>query len=174
MKTKSKVIWLFLMLFIGGLSCYYFYPEKKLPAEIQIDKLLVYKSQKKLFAYSKGELIKTYSIALGRQEVGGKVFKGDEKTPEGLYFIVDKNPSSGYHKNTGISYPNKKDIEAAKKLGELSGGDVKIHGIRNKMGFIGKFHRWFNWTLGCIAVTNEEMDELYHAVKIGSPTTILP
>lgn len=172
--TKVIKIWLTIFLIFSGLAVYYFYPEDKLPADIQIDKLTVYKSKRQLFAYSSGQLVKTYNIALGRQPVGDKKFEGDKKTPEGLYFINDKNPNSGYHKNLGISYPDKDDKENAKRLGKPTGGNVKIHGLRNKTGFISKFHRWFDWTLGCIAVTDEEIDELYNAVKIGAEIEIRP
>jgi murein L,D-transpeptidase YafK len=172
--TKRKIIRLTISLIFLGLTVYYFYPEHKLPADIQIDILVVYKSQRKLLAYSNGQHVKTYKIAIGRQPVGDKEFEGDKKTPEGLYFINDKNPNSGYHKNLGISYPDKDDVENAKLLGKTTGGDVKIHGLRNKIGFIGKFHRWYNWTLGCIAVTNEEINELYNAVQIGTQIDIKP
>ena len=172
--TTRKIIWLTIFLTFLGLTVYYFYPEDKLPADIQIDKLVVYKSKRKLLAYSNGQLVKTYKISLGRNPIGDKEFEGDKKTPEGLYFIDDKNPYSGYHKNLGISYPDKDDIENAKRLGKQAGGDIKIHGLRNKTGIIGKFHRWCDWTLGCIAVTDEEIDELYKAVKIGSSIEIRP
>ena len=172
--TKRKIIWLTITLTLIGLTVYYFYPEDKLPANTPIDKLVVYKSKRQLGAYSKGQLVKSYKISLGRQPIGDKEFEGDKKTPEGLYYINDKNPHSGYHKNLGISYPNKDDIENAKRLGKPTGGDVKIHGLRNKTGFISKFHRWFDWTLGCIAVTDEEIDELYGAVKIGTVIEIKP
>lgn len=157
-----------------GLTVYYLYPENKLPANSQIDKIVVYKSKRQLLAYSNGKLIKTYKISLGKVPIGDKEFEGDKKTPEGFYTINDKNPNSGYHKNLGISYPNQEDIENAKRLGKPAGGDVKIHGLRNKMGIIGKFHRWFDWTLGCIAITDSEIDELYSAVKIGTPIEIKP
>ena len=172
--TISKFIWLAIFLSFLGLTVYYFYPEEKLSADIQIDKLVVYKSKRQLFAYSKGHLIKTYKISLGRQPFGGKEFEGDKKTPEGFYFINDKNPNSGYHKNLGISYPNRGDVENAKRLGKPTGNNIKIHGIKNKIGFIGKFHRWYDWTLGCIAVTDQEIDELYKAVKIKTPIEIKP
>jgi murein L,D-transpeptidase YafK len=153
---------------------FYFYPEEKLPSDILIDKIVVYKSQRQMFVYSNGQLLKTYKISLGRQPIGAKEFEGDKKTPEGFYSINDKNPNSGYHKNLGISYPDKDDVENAKRLAKPAGGDIKIHGLRNKYGFIGKFHRWFDWTLGCIAVTNDEIDELYRAVKTGISIEIKP
>lgn len=100
--------------------------------------------------------------------------KATKKTPEGLYFINDKNPNSIFHKNLGISYPDKKDIINAKRLGKKAGGDIKIHGLSDNRNYIKTFHRWRDWTAGCIAVTNEEIDELYAAVKIGSPIEIYP
>jgi len=172
--TISKIIWLTISLIIFAMTVYYFYPEDKLPADTQIDRLVVYKSKRQLLAYSNGQLIKTYKVSLGKQPIGDKEFEGDKKTPEGVYFINDKNPYSGYHKNLGISYPNKEDIENAKIFGKPTGGDIKIHGLRNKIGFIGKFHRWFDWTLGCIAVTDNEIDELYKSVNIGSQIDIIP
>ena len=103
-----------------------------------------------------------------------KSLKETKKTPEGTYFINDKNPNSSYHKNLGISYPNKENIENAERVEKKAGGEIKIHGIRNKIGFVGKFHRWIDWTLGCIAVTNKEIEELYRAVKIGTRVEIKP
>jgi len=172
--NKLKTIWWTIAFLFAGLTVYYFYPENKLPAGVRIDKLVVHKSKRKMSAYSGGQLIKTYKISLGKEPVGDKQFKGDKKTPEGLYFINDKNPNSSCHKNLGISYPDKADIEKAKRLGKPTGGDIKIHGLMNGTGFIGKFHRWQDWTLGCIAVTDQEIDELYHAVKIGTPIEIKP
>ena len=157
-----------IFLTLVGLLIYYFYPETKLPNGTQIDNIVVNKSKREMLVYSNGELQKTYKISLGGQPIGHKEFEGDKKTPEGIYSINDKNPNSGYHKNLGISYPNKGDLENAQQLGKPAGGDIKIHGLRNGIGFIGKFHRWFDWTVGCIAVTDKEIDELYKAIKIGT------
>lgn len=170
----NKIIKLTFPFVLIGLVGYYFYPEDPLPENIQIDNLVVYKSKRQLLAYSKGYLIKIYKISLGRNPMGNKEFEGDKRTPEGTYFINDKNPNSGYHKNLGISYPDSKDVENARKMGKKTGGDIKIHGLRNHTGFIGKFHRWFDWTLGCIALTDKEIDELYSAVKVGTPIEIRP
>lgn len=172
--TKTKILLLTIPLLIVGFSIYYFWPEKKLPANIDIDKLVIYKSKRKLLAFSNGQLIKTYKIALGRQPIGRKEFEGDKKTPEGIYTINDKNPNSGYHKNLGVSYPNQEDIANAKRLGKPTGGDIKIHGLRNKTGYISKLHRWTDWTLGCIALTDQEIDELYKSVKVGTQIEIKP
>jgi len=167
-------MWLTVLLIFVGVLIYYFYPEKRLPNDIQIDNIVVNKSKREMLVFSNGELLKTYKISLGRQPIGHKEFEGDKKTPEGVYSINDKNNNSGYHKNLGISYPNKDDLENARQLGKSAGGEIKIHGIRNGIGFLGKFHRWFDWTLGCIAVTNTEIDELYRAVKIGTRIEIRP
>jgi murein L,D-transpeptidase YafK len=157
-----------------GLTVYLLFSERKLPANIKVHRLVVYKSRREMVALAKGSVVKTYMISLGGQSIGRKEFEGDMKTPEGLYFINTKNAKSGYHKNLGISYPNKFDIEKAKRLGRPAGGDVKIHGLRNGAGFIGKLHRCCDWTLGCIAVTDQEIDELYNAVNIGTPIEIIP
>ncbi|MFN8333647.1 MAG: L,D-transpeptidase family protein [Cyclobacteriaceae bacterium] len=171
---KRRIFAIAMALPLTALTVYYFYPEPKLRAGISIDKLVVYKSKRQLLAYSNGQLVKTYHVSLGGQPVGDKEFEGDKRTPEGIYFINDKNPNSGYHKNLGISYPNKEDIIYSKQLNKPAGGDIKIHGLRNHTGFIGKFHRWSDWTLGCIALTNDEIDELYDAVKIGTAIVIKP
>lgn len=172
--TRKRIIKWTLILAVVGLTTYYFYPNKKLPANININSIIVYKSKRQLLAYSGDKLIKTYIISLGGQPEGDKKIEGDKKTPEGVYYINDKNPKSGYHKNLGISYPNEQDINEAKKIGKPTGGDVKIHGLRNKLGFISKFQRWYDWTAGCIALTDEEVDELYNSVKIGTRIEIKP
>lgn len=170
----KKITFLILITFITIFIVYYFLPIKNLSTDIIIDRLVVYKSKRELSTYSNGELVKTYQIALGQNPVGDKEFEGDMKTPEGLYYINDKNPNSAYHKNLGISYPNQADRQQAKVLGKPVGGDIKIHGLRNGMGYIGKSHRLTDWTWGCIALTNEEIDELYHIVKISTPIEIYP
>ena len=157
-----------------GLTIYYFYPESSIPDNVTIDKLVVIKSLRQLIAYSHGQIIKTYKISIGRNPVGQKEFEGDKKTPEGIYTINDKNPKSGYHKSLGISYPNQSDIVIAGKIGRKTGGDIKIHGLRNGLSIIGKFHRLFDWTLGCIALTNPEIDQLYEHTTIGTIIEIKP
>jgi murein L,D-transpeptidase YafK len=169
-----KIIFRLIFIAITGVLVYYFYPEEKLPVGVQIDRLVVYKSERQLLAYSDGKLIKTYTISLGKNPDGDKEFEGDERTPEGNYTINAKNPNSGYHKNLGISYPDKNDVIQAKLKGKPTGGDIKIHGLPNGQGYIGKFQRWSDWTWGCIALTNKEIDELYRSVEIGTPIEILP
>lgn len=140
----------------------------------QVDELVVYKSKRILELKYNGQKIKTYTVSLGKSPVGDKIVEGDKKTPEGRYYINGKNPSSAYYKNLGISYPNNSDRKRAKQLGKSTGGDVKIHGMRNDMEWWGKCHRFKDWTNGCIAVTNPEMEEIYSVVKMGTPITIYP
>lgn len=163
----------FLFLLLSGIAGFYFWPEKKLDPSKTIDKILVIKHDRKMIVFSKGEEIKTYKIAIGKQPIGKKEFEGDEKTPEGIYFINDKNPNSAYHLNLGVSYPNESDKNFAAQHGKSPGGLIKIHGLKNGLGFIGKFHRFFNWTLGCMALTNQEIEELYEHVPIGTEIEIV-
>jgi murein L,D-transpeptidase YafK len=157
-----------------SLSLYYFYPSSKLERDVVIDKILVLKAERKLLAYSEGRLLKSYTVALGKNPIGDKRYEGDNRTPEGIYKIYDKNPNSGWHKNLGISYPDATDRKQAKLLGRSPGGDIKIHGLKNGRGFIGKFHRWKDWTQGCIALTDEEVDELFEHVLVGTTIEIRP
>lgn len=172
--TTKTIILSTLILSLIALTVYYIYPEQKLSSNIKIDSLVVTKSKRELMAFSNGQLIKTYKISLGKNPFGDKEFEGDKKTPEGIYFINAKNPNSGYYKNLGISYPNKHDLEVSKKIGKPTGGDVKIHGLKNGIGFISKFQRWYDWTAGCIALTDQEVDELYNTVDIGTKIEIKP
>ncbi len=170
---KKWITFSLLIILVTG-AIFYFYPESKLPPGTKIDKLVAIKSKRIMEAYSGDELIKTYKIALGGNPVGDKQAEGDKRTPEGEYTINDRNANSDYHKNLGVSYPDKNDIASAKGLGVDPGGEIKIHGLKNGLGFIGKFHRALDWTAGCIAVTDEEIDELYDAVENGTPIIIKP
>ena len=169
-----RLFWIVLLASLATLVIYYFYPEPGLPADTEIDKLVVLKGERIMHAYSNGSVIRTYKISLGKNSVGHKQAEGDYRTPEGDYFINSRNDESGYHRNLGISYPNKADRDAAMKSNVSPGGDIKIHGLRNGLGFIGKFQRWNDWTAGCIAITDAEVDELADRVRLGTPITILP
>lgn len=172
---KSKYIILTLIFGLIGFGLiFYFKPYKPLDKSVSIDKIEVIKHKRKLDLISNNHIIKSYKISLGRVPKGHKEYEGDKKTPEGLYVINDKNPNSGYHKNLGISYPNELDKKHAESIGKSPGGLIKIHGIKNGFGWIGRFHLLFDWTLGCIAMTDREIDELYENVKIGTPIEIKP
>lgn len=175
MKKTVIISFIIILLIFACTAIYNLLPEKKLPKGTKIDYLLVEKSERAMKAYSGDKLIKTYKISLGRNPEGHKVFEGDQKTPEGIYSINDRNPNSGYHKNLGVSYPNDTDRAKARTLGKSPGGDIKIHGLRNGgFGIIKKLHRFTDWTNGCIAVTNGEVDELYEAVVPNAKIEIRP
>ena len=143
------------------------------PLTRQVDSILVLKSKRELLVFNSHKLLKVYHASLGQIPVGPKHFKGDLKTPEGLYHINGRNAKSEAHKNLGISYPSDADRAYAKKMGKPTGGDVKIHGALN--GFNGDKHDYqgSDWTWGCIAVLDEEIDELFTHVPIGTPINIL-
>lgn len=169
-----KLVLFILSVFLLSGTVYYFVPEKSLSKDADITKLVVHKSERKMLAYAGDKLLKTYTISLGHNPVGPKQYEGDNRTPEGDYFIDGKNANSVCHKNLGISYPNETDAALAKKLGKSAGGEIKIHGLKNGQGFIGKFHRLKDWTNGCIGVTDAEIEELYDHVKVGTPISIQP
>ena len=163
-----------LIFFLIGVQVYQLYPEASLDTSKKIDKILVVKHKRELYLLSNGKIVKKYKISLGREPIGKKHFEGDKKTPEGIYYINDKNPNSGYHLNLGISYPNREDRAYAKAHGKEPGGLIKIHGFPNNSPFhlLGKFHRLFDWTLGCIALMDHELDEIYRNVPIGTEIEI--
>lgn len=173
MKIKY-IIWFVILGMIGYGLFFYFKPFRPLDSEVQIDKIIVIKNKRILQLISNDSVIKKYKISLSKVPEGHKEYQGDKKTPEGLYYINDKNPYSGFHKNLGISYPNQQDIEYAKKIGKDPGGQIKIHGLKNGYGWIGRFHLISDWTLGCIAVTDKEIDEQYEKIAIGTPIEIKP
>ena len=130
------------------------------------DKVLVIK-QKRLLILMKGDRkLKEYRISLGGDPVGPKVREGDHKTPEGLYMLDRRNRSSKFY-NIHISSPDAKDRAQAAKLGVVPGGDVMVHGLPNGFGWLGSLHRSRDWTDGCIAVTDQEMDDIWRAVADG-------
>jgi len=141
---------------------------------VLIDKVLIEKKAKRLTLLSRQNVIMTYKIALGRHSEGAKEKDGDNKTPEGIYKIDSHNEKSSYHLSLHISYPNEIDIKRAEELDVSPGGNIMIHGIRNGLGWLGRFHTWLNWTKGCIAVTNKEIEEIYKLVPNGTVVEIRP
>ena len=120
-----------------------------------------------------GNELKSYRIALGGQPIGPKQQEGDMKTPEGLYTIDYRNPHSDYHLSLHISYPGPEDVRRTDAQGVSPGGDIMIHGLPNGMRWLGMSHRK-DWTAGCIAVTDEEIEELWRIIPDGTPIEIRP
>lgn len=139
-----------------------------------VDLVTVKKSQKTMILSYKGKTIKRYQIALGRSPRGRKIKEGDHKTPEGRYFLDYKKANSSFYKAIHISYPNQVDIKRAKALGVEPGGQIMIHGQKNNTKVPARIQQKYNWTNGCIALTNGEMDELWRMVAVGTPIEIWP
>ncbi|MCO4840316.1 MAG: L,D-transpeptidase family protein [Rhodobacteraceae bacterium] len=131
--------------------------------------IVVNKSERKMFLFHKNSVLKEYDFDLGFAPIGDKFYEGDGRTPEGTYFIDRRNPNSKYHLSIGISYPNARDRAEAATLGKPPGGDIFIHGESNRLK-LGKN----DWTWGCIAVPNREMEEIYSMVQNGTPIKINP
>jgi tetratricopeptide (TPR) repeat protein len=138
------------------------------------DRILIEKSARRLMVISQGEVLKTYKIALGGNPIGPKERQGDNKTPEGIYAIDARNRDSRYHLSLHISYPNERDRIRAKELGVSPGGDIMIHGIKNGFSWVGDAHAEIDWTKGCIAVTDEEIEEVARLAPNGTIVEIRP
>jgi murein L,D-transpeptidase YafK len=143
-------------------------------ADAVIERVIVYKHERKLVLLSQGKELRSYKVALGSEPVGPKTRHGDHRTPEGSYVLDSRNPGSHFYKAFHISYPNSKDVAAAKKLGVSPGGDIMLHGLPKEYAWVGKAHLLHDWTDGCIAVTNEEMDDIWKMVRVGTPIEIKP
>jgi murein L,D-transpeptidase YafK len=138
------------------------------------EKVIVKKSQSKLVLMSQDKVINEYHVAFGAEPKGHKQQEGDERTPEGKYVLDYKKSNSSFYKAIHISYPNEQDKLNAKKLGVDPGGLIMIHGQKNGFGLFSFITQKFNWTNGCIAVTNSEMDEIWEAVDENTPIEIRP
>ena len=139
-----------------------------------INQLLIRKGERRLYLMSNDEVIRSYRISLGQTPEGHKLYEGDSRTPEGNYYIDYRNPNSDFYKSIRISYPNPKDREAASAWGLSPGGNIMIHGLPNDVGDMAFAYKGLDWTDGCIAVSNEEMDEIWRLVDVGTPIRILP
>lgn len=139
------------------------------------DQILISKSKRRLYLFKGDRVLRSYAVAFG-DPWGPKRFEGDLKTPEGIYYIESKNPYSAYHLSLKISYPNAEDIAYAKAQGKSPGGDIMIHGFPNAPASneeVRKIHP-FDWTLGCVAVTDQEIEEIYSFIQTKTPVTICP
>jgi murein L,D-transpeptidase YafK len=143
------------------------------PKEVA-DEILIVKSEHKMTLLNDGKVLHTYQVALSTVPVGAKERAGDHKVPEGDYRIDYKNPASQFHLALHVSYPNEADRVYAKKLGLEPGGEIEIHGLAKKYAWMGSMHRQYDWTNGCIAVTNAEIEEIYPMVPVGTKVEIKP
>ena len=141
---------------------------------LHADRVLVLKRERTLQLLRQGKMIRSYKVALGGDPIGPKTRQGDHKTPEGLYVLDSRTAHRQFYKSIHISYPSSREREAARQRGVSPGGDVFVHGLPNGYGWVGSSHRLKDWTDGCIAVTNGEMDDIWQAVADGTPIEIRP
>ncbi|WP_417772394.1 L,D-transpeptidase family protein [Stappia sp.] len=143
--------------------------------EAEIARVLLLKSERRLALIDReGVERRTYQVALGGQPVGHKQREGDGRTPEGTYVLDWRNPKSAYHLSLHVSYPDVRDRRAASRRGDDPGGMIMIHGLPNGLGWLGSAHLRVDWTDGCIAVTDAQIEEIWRMVPNGTPIEIRP
>ena len=145
-----------------------------LPDGTWADRVVVNKSARTLELYRGVELLRSYHVSLGKSPVGPKLREGDGRTPEGAFTLDYRRADSSFHRALHISYPTPEYAAAAKARAIAPGGLIMVHGIRNGLGFVGRLHTLVDWTDGCIAVTNREMDEIWRVVPDRTPIVIRP
>lgn len=138
------------------------------------DMVVVEKSETKLYLKKNGAILKSFHVVFGAHPKGHKQQEGDKRTPEGKYLLDYKKEDSSFYKSIHISYPNESDMKRAGKLGVKPGGQIMIHGQKNGLGWLSWITQSFNWTDGCIAVSNKAMAEIWDAVPAGTPIEIRP
>jgi len=138
------------------------------------DRIVVEKADRRITLFAQGVPIRSFKVALGGAPEGPKQQEGDERTPEGLYSINARNPNSAFHRSLQISYPDSRDRARAAAAHVDPGGLIMIHGLPNRWSWLGRLHRLLDWTDGCIAVTDAEMDEIWQLVELGTPIEIKP
>jgi murein L,D-transpeptidase YafK len=162
--------WAFLFVFPGPAAA----TELSPVADGAVDRVIVEKSKRTMTLLKQDREVRTYKIALGRDPVGPKVRQGDNRTPEGVYYVDYKVRNSSYHRALHLSYPNPDDVERARALGVPPGGSIMIHGMNPDKTWMGDVQYLFNWTNGCIALTNREIEEVWDLVSPWTPVEIRP
>ena len=135
----------------------------------EVTKIQVFKESRRMYLFHHDQVLRVFDVDLGREPEGHKQIFGDGRTPEGYYYIDRRNPNSSFHLSLGINYPRPQDVEVARGLGKDPGGNIFIHGQPNGLEVLTR-----DWTEGCIAVTNEEMEDIYAMVRDGTPIAIYP
>lgn len=146
----------------------------ELPENVQADRVLVEKAKRQLTLFARGIALKTYKVALGKNPKGAKLYEGDNRTPEGIYTIDTRKEQSRFHRALHVSYPSADDVSRAQALGKSPGGNIMVHGLSDYYAIIGKYHVSRDWTEGCIAVTNQEIEEIWRVVPNGTVIEIRP
>ena len=149
-------------------------PPPSLPAGATADLIVVSKSKHRLTLLRAGHPIAVYPVSVGRGTSGPKQREGDRRTPEGEYAIDFHKRDSSFYRALHVSYPNPADAARARRLGVPAGGSIMIHGLPPRLAFTGRLHRWLDWTDGCIALSNAEMQQVFDAVPDGTRIVIQP
>lgn len=156
------------------MSCLLFAASPPPLAEPPVDHVRVLKSARKLQLLAAGQVVGEFRVALGARPSGHKLHEGDERTPEGHYVLDYKKPDSAFYKSIHISYPNKTDVAIAQHRGLSPGGQIMIHGQKNGLGWLSSLTQFFDWTNGCVALSNADMDIVWQRVPAGTPIHLLP
>lgn len=160
-------------LLVAVLGCAGLWGQDLAPGTVA-DRILVEKKARKLTLLRAGKPLKSYRVALGPEPVGDKQCQGDNRTPEGIYTITGRNARSQFHRSLRISYPDAAHRARARRLGCSPGGDIMIHGLGRGFRHLGRLHTLVDWTAGCIAVTDGEIEEIWRAVPDGTVVEIRP
>ena len=139
-----------------------------------VDSIVVEKKAHTLTLFRDGKPMRTYLVALGWTPQGDKLSAGDKRTPEGVFYIDARQPNSHYHLALHISYPDAAHRARSQTVGVQPGGNIMIHGLPNGLGAVGAAHRLTDWTYGCVALTDEEIEQIWSVVPIGTPVEIKP
>lgn len=167
-----RAIGMILILAIAGLATWANWPHAVLPDDARADRIVVEKARRRLTLYDGSIAIRSYPISLGWNPKGPKQREGDRRTPEGTYRITEHKRDSAYFRALRISYPEERDLRQAARSGVNAGSDIMVHGIRNGLGFVGRAQRSYDWTAGCIAVTDPEMAEIFRVTQKGATIEI--
>lgn len=162
------------VLLVGGALAWANGDGPALAEAVRADSLVVEKGTHQLTLFAGGQAQKTYQVSLGRGGLAPKEREGDLRVPEGRYSIDNRLERSGYHRALHLSYPDSTDVARAARAGVAPGHSIMVHGIRNGLGWLGRLHLAVDWTAGCVAVTNPEIEELWRAVPDGTPIVIRP
>lgn len=158
----------------GGVLAWANWPISPLPEGARAERVVVLKAKRQLLLLDGDTVLRRYPISLGGRPVGHKRREGDERTPEGLYWLDARNPQSAFHLSLHVSYPDRSDRRRAVREEVDPGGMIMVHGLPNHLSFLGRVHRLVDWTDGCIALTNAEMEQVWRAVEDGTPIEIRP
>jgi murein L,D-transpeptidase YafK len=163
-----------LILAIAGIFAWAQLAAPPLPEGVHADLVIVKKGAHSLALYRGTKLLRSYRVSLGPQPHGPKQREGDGRTPEGKYTLDYRKANSSFHRSLHVSYPSLQDVAAARDRGVTPGGLIMIHGIANGLGLIGRLHTLIDWTDGCVAVTDREIEEIWRVVPDGTPISIEP